>query len=343
MAYKDASCTEPLKLISRGSEVQGGALDVDVALTDNLRAGHHGYDDMHFPDAEEVGGSRIVYWKAPDTDLNCMNIMMLWQGNPWGAATRLPGDIIINAKNKGCYYSAIPDGADLMTSFCCGRGDCAPANLGTQSFIIAGKRDVENLDAPKENSVSKRLPLSPASHASSIIKAKRAEAPKCKVVGEVKQSITTGPQTAVSSKQTCSGPECKFAVSNSKSFSTSLTVGKSYTFTSEVGMELSITAGVNFIAKSEVTATLQASIAQAWEESSSKTTAEETISGFSQEIGQQPGTSAILTYIPQYTCDRATVECGKDINGNTIRIEDFRVCKPLPDVNEGRYQVVYTS
>lgn len=176
-----------------------------------------------------------------------------------------------------------------------------------------------------------------------MVQAKRAEAPKCKVVGDLKQSITTGPQTAVSGILPCNGPECKFAVQNSKSFSTSFTVGQSYTFTSELGMELSISAGFNFIAKSEVTATLQASISQAWEESTSKTTGEETISGFTQEVGQQPGTSAMLTYIPQYICDQGTVECGKDINGDIIRIENFRVCKPLTNVNEGRYQVIYTA
>lgn len=108
MAYKDARCTEPLEPISRGEPVQGGALEVDVALTDKLRAGHHGYDDMTFPGSDQVGGSNIVYWKAPDTDLNCMNIMMIYLGKPWGAATKLPGDIIINARKGGCYYSAIP-------------------------------------------------------------------------------------------------------------------------------------------------------------------------------------------------------------------------------------------
>lgn len=107
-------------------------------------------------------------------------------------------------------------------------------------------------------------------------------------------------------------------------------------------MELSISAGVNFLVKSEVTTTLQASLSQAWEENTSNTTGEETITGFSQEMGQQPGTKAILTYIPQYSCDVVTAECGKDIDGNTIRIENYRVCKPLPNI-EGRYQVVYTS
>lgn len=167
--------------------------------------------------------------------------------------------------------------------------------------------------------MSKRLPLSFASHASSVVEAKRADAPKCKVVGDFRRGIvTTGPQTAVSGLQPCTGPECKFAASNSKSFSTSLTVGKSYTYTHEMSTELSISAGINFNVKSEVSTTLSTMIGEAWEENESKTTGEETITGFSQEIGQQPGTSAILTYIPQYVCDEGTVECDNDIDGTLL-------------------------
>lgn len=46
------------------------------------------------------------------------------------------------------------EGKNLMTNFCCGRGDCEPANLGTMSFIVAGKRDVEALDAVKAIALS---------------------------------------------------------------------------------------------------------------------------------------------------------------------------------------------
>lgn len=42
VAYKDARCTEPLQVLSHSTEVQGGSLDIDVAITDSLRAGHHG-------------------------------------------------------------------------------------------------------------------------------------------------------------------------------------------------------------------------------------------------------------------------------------------------------------
>lgn len=62
---------------------------------------------MQFPGAETVGRSNIVYWKAPDTNVNCMNIMMVYKKKAWGTATKLLGDIIINAKKGGCYYSAL--------------------------------------------------------------------------------------------------------------------------------------------------------------------------------------------------------------------------------------------
>lgn len=189
------------------------------------------------------------------------------------------------------------------------------------------------------------MPLSPASHASSVMQAKRQDAPKCKMVGEVKRDIpTTGPQRAVSALQTCNSPEaCKFTVSNSLGLETSISFGKSETFTLTNGVEVSVTAGVNFFGKAEVSTTLQTSISNAWEKNESKTTTNQTLKGFSQEVSQQTGTTAILTYIPQYVCDQGTAECGKDKKGNMIRIENFKVCKAIDDVNAGRYQVVYTS
>jgi hypothetical protein len=189
------------------------------------------------------------------------------------------------------------------------------------SFITAGKRDIDP--------ASKRMPLSPASHAASVLQAKCAEAPKCKMVGDVKHNIaTTGPQTAVSS---------------SRAFETSLTVGSSYTFTPETGMVFSVTAGFDFIGKTEFTTTIQTSLAQAWEEDESKTTLERVLQGFTQELSQQPGTTAILTYIPQDVCDQGTAECGKDKDGKVIRVEDFKVCTADRHVDAGRYPVVYTS
>jgi len=67
------------------------------------------------------------------------------------------------------------------------------------------------------------------------------------------------------------------------------------------------------------------------------------MTGFTQESSQEPGTTAILTYIPQYVCDQGTVECGKDKKGKLIRLEDFHICRAVNDVTAGRYQVVYTS
>jgi hypothetical protein len=106
---------------------------------------------------------------------------------------------------------------------------------------------------------------------------------------------------------------------------------------------VSVTAGVNFLGKAEVETGVHTSISKAWEKNESKTTSEQVLEGFTQELSQQPGTTAILTYIPQYVCDQGTAECGKDKHGKKIVLENFKVCTAVKDVNAGRYQVVYTS
>ena len=82
-------------------------LELNVSLMDWLMAGGRSYSKMKFEDAESVGSANMVYWKAPKPQHNCMNILMVYKRKPWGAATKLSGDIIINAKEEGCYYSAL--------------------------------------------------------------------------------------------------------------------------------------------------------------------------------------------------------------------------------------------
>jgi hypothetical protein len=106
--YKDSKCTEPMKMISEdfGTSKEIPELELNVGLNDWEMAAGCSYSKMKFPEAEAMGSSGIVYWKAPKTENNCMNIMMVYKRNPWGAATKLNGDIIINAKEEGCFYSA---------------------------------------------------------------------------------------------------------------------------------------------------------------------------------------------------------------------------------------------
>jgi len=112
-AYKDPKCNERQKIIVGEEEADGNTLNVDIALTDvELHAGGRWYDNVTFPDAETSGegaGSNVVYWKIPEPDRGCSILVM--QQKPtrmsWQYMTKLPGDIIINARREGCFYSSI--------------------------------------------------------------------------------------------------------------------------------------------------------------------------------------------------------------------------------------------
>jgi hypothetical protein len=193
---------------------------------------------------------------------------------------------------------------------------------------------------------AKRNPSSRAAYASSIVKfSKRADAPKCEIVGEKTETYkTAGPQRAVSNPQTCNGNSaCQFTITVNTFFATAVTTGESKTFTVEGGAEVSMTAGTVFFVEATATASFHASLAQAWEKNEGKTVTNQEMKGISQMITQQQGTTAFLSFTPNYECEVYNAKCGKDNKGKDIMIDNWKVCNPIKsgDLVTGDYTMVY--
>jgi hypothetical protein len=76
--------------------------------------------------------------------------------------TPLPGEIALITQDEGCYYSSLNDFDGLITSYCCGEGDCAGVHMGANLFLGQSKRDVPE-EAP-------RAPLSNTAAASRTVR-----------------------------------------------------------------------------------------------------------------------------------------------------------------------------
>jgi hypothetical protein len=108
IAYKDSKCTQRQKIISKGKDI--AELSTDISITAQ-GAGRY-YKDMQFPSADTLGptkgqGSNIVYWKVPKPDNGCTIALMHDRKRTSMAATKLPGDVFLLARDEGCFFSSL--------------------------------------------------------------------------------------------------------------------------------------------------------------------------------------------------------------------------------------------
>jgi hypothetical protein len=114
LAFSDNECTEPLTMESPeffdGQPLNG--LPITASITDVERANGKWYDDVSFPGAttsSSTGTQKKVYWQAPRPDRECAFLLMKAFDRSMDHTTisKLNGEIIINARKQGCYYSSL--------------------------------------------------------------------------------------------------------------------------------------------------------------------------------------------------------------------------------------------
>ncbi|KAF2463427.1 uncharacterized protein BDR25DRAFT_319952 [Lindgomyces ingoldianus] len=416
-AFKNSKCTDPLSVTSMNTTIPNNELIIDTAIANwNGTAGPagHWYPNLSFQGANLAGtlngtGSNNVYWKVPKADDTCTFVLMKQKHDKaagWKTLTPLPGQVALLARDEGCYYTAVnrcelttlEDFEGLITSFCCGDGDCAAVHMGANLFITPNapaekeKRSPLSLTAAASRTVRNAaprevddLPWSPATdipaskfynggiyaiarrsfwhHIVNIFKPSAPAAPSpppvpsqpppppppppapttpsCKIVGDPKKvGVTTGKQRIVTDPQSCdTGPgTCSHTVSVSFQASTALSHSNSASWTVTGGMTVGVSAGVDFIAEGSVKTDLSMSLAHAWTEDTGTTVTTGWSNTTSQQIVQQVGTHAFLSFTPFYVCWKGDASCGNDDAGNEILIKGMDFCQP--SLKEGGSEVV---
>lgn len=124
-AFKEKTCTDPLKIYQDGEEIPDGKLAVTHALRDwdHHAAGNY-YDNLTFPDAGTSGeddgsaGAQYVFWKAEKPDPGCQLIMMKDTNLGWQVLNKLPGVEILRISSQGCYYTSLNVGLQPCLYVC---------------------------------------------------------------------------------------------------------------------------------------------------------------------------------------------------------------------------------
>ncbi|KAI2611912.1 hypothetical protein GGR54DRAFT_632717 [Hypoxylon sp. NC1633] len=326
-AYKEKTCTEKLDIWSEGVPVPDSKLVINHSITDWFsHAGGHYYDNLTFPGAMATGdfntdaGTQFVYWKADEPDIGCQFILMKGTPRGWQILNNMPGDEILRVSNEGCYYTALSPNDDVITSYCCGRDDCAMAEVEIQSSVSQNQDIVQGGNPP-----------------SCIVKNSYSATP----------TIQDGKQIAVTRPQTCEAPPaCTHSITQSRMFSTAIAHFQSFTWTTEEGVEVSIESGVDFIVDSKVSMAMSLNIAQSWMDETGTTITQTNITAAAEAGRQEAGTVAFYSFTPQYDCWEGDVSCGKDKDGNEKVLENISFCQPrLATTGDpaGIFRMVYTS
>ncbi len=133
--YKDGQCTQPV------TDYKLDGNSEPVSIWDNA-AGWPSvsrYSAPTFPGAEsKTGGGYTVYWKIAQPGPGCrVAIMQPYGQTMYGSMSfpAPPGNVVLVAAKAGCYYSSVPQGVDLISTFCCGTGDCAPLSVGNAALL----------------------------------------------------------------------------------------------------------------------------------------------------------------------------------------------------------------
>ncbi|KAI1456366.1 hypothetical protein F4805DRAFT_229187 [Annulohypoxylon moriforme] len=327
VAYGDFNCQEQkLDVWSEGIPVANSTLRTDYSLTDwNSHAGGHYYENLTFSEAVKTNHTldespiQVVWWKLQEADPTCEYMIMKDTPYGWQVLTKLPGDEILRVSREGCYFSALRPGDSLITSFCCGQDDCAPARIEQQAVT-------DPTNTPTEG------------------------APKCSLIRGTFSSTPTveeGPQVGVTRPQGCeAAPACTHSVTESQTFSTAVTHFQSYTWTTETGFEARFESGIDFLADDKSSFGVTLSIAQSFMDETGTTLTMGNISSSSEGSKQIPGTYAFYSFTPRYNCWKGDVNCGKDKDGDDKILQDINFCQPMMSTSGealGTFRMVYLS
>jgi hypothetical protein len=108
--HKDRQCREKLKMTV--DDLADGRVEFDgLPLDRSVVTGGAGsyYRGVRVDDAEEEGAGGKIFWHIPHVDPGCMVALIDATDDRWGYAGReYQGDIIIAARQEGCYYSNLP-------------------------------------------------------------------------------------------------------------------------------------------------------------------------------------------------------------------------------------------
>ena len=152
--YKDGQCTQPVTNYTLNGNTE------PVSIWDNSngwpRVSH--YSSPAFPGAEaKTGTGYNVYWKIGEPDPGCrVAIMTPYSQSSYGSLgfKAPPGNVVLMAKKAGCYFSSIPSGSDISSTFCCGVGDCKYLSVGNSALL---KRDDETDDGTEDETVDETV------------------------------------------------------------------------------------------------------------------------------------------------------------------------------------------
>ena len=106
--HLDGQCAKPVKNITTDGSVQ------DVSVYDNTKGwpSFSYYSSPGFGGAASTTGSgNNVYWQIGQPGPGCRAVIMtLYSQGGYGSLgfAAPPGNVIVNAKNAGCYFSNIP-------------------------------------------------------------------------------------------------------------------------------------------------------------------------------------------------------------------------------------------
>ncbi|KAI0882992.1 uncharacterized protein GGS22DRAFT_190967 [Annulohypoxylon maeteangense] len=326
VAYGDFNCQDQkLDIWSDGVPVPDSTLRTDYSIKDwDSHAGGHYYENLTFSEAAKTNHTldqqpiQVVWWKLQEADPTCQYIIMKDSPRGWQVLNKLPGDEIIRADREGCYYSALRPGDSLITSFCCGHDDCAIAEI------------------------EKKPAANPQNTAT-------GEAPKCSLINSYSSTPTVedGPQIGVTRAQGCEAPPaCTHSVSESQSFSTAVSYFRSYTWTTQTGVEVGFTSGVDFLADAKSNVDITTSIAQSFMDETGTALTVGNITTSSEGSRQVPGTFAFYSFTPQYNCWKGDVSCGKDQDGEEKILKGINFCQPMMSTSgdaAGTFRMVYIS
>ncbi|KAI1382934.1 uncharacterized protein F4822DRAFT_440697 [Hypoxylon trugodes] len=325
VAYKEKGCNDPLDIWSDGVQIPNNTLLIDHSIREQgTYAGGRTYENMTFPAAHATGdmdqdaGVQFVYWKIEQPDPGCQYMMMKETPRGWQVLSQMPGDEMLRIAQEGCYYTALAPNDNVITSYCCGRDDCAVAEV---EYEHKEAQDTTNGGDPPTCTVKKLYSSSP--------------------------TVEDGEQIAVTRPQTCEAPPaCTHSITQSRQISTAVSHFQSFSWTTEEGIDVSFEAGINFIEQSTIKTGLALNIAQSWMDETGTTLTQTNITAAQEAGRQEVGTVAFYSFTPQYDCWKGDVSCGKDNSGNEKVLENISFCQPRISTTgdpAGVFRMVYTS
>ncbi|CAJ2514347.1 Uu.00g024660.m01.CDS01 [Anthostomella pinea] len=327
-AFKDSAYTQPLEITS-DEETIVNTLVTDRSITDWDLAAGRWYDAMEYHNATSSGSASGT-----------------------GSADVCPAGV---ADDQPAAGESHPEGGHARMLLFVASG---MLSISVDEVAI-DERDLVD-SAGEKAETAKRAPVSNAGRAVDYVKASkriisgdplvgRDDVPACTISrGAGTPYKTSGIQRSVTQPEICdTGPgTCSHSVSVSTEASTALSKSSSSSWTVTGGGSIAVDAGVDFVVDTKVTTTFSYSVAKAWSSETGTTITTSTTNGTTQTLVLQVGTTAFLSFTPDYQCWQSDANCGKDADGNDIIVSGVDFCQPLTGGDgklSGTCNVVYIS